>query len=295
MRYLITGGTGFIGTAYTAHLLSLGHEVVIVSRGSKKSDRQGLSYTQWDGKTIDPNLAPVDVVLNLAGSNVGEGRWTPAHKESVIRSRIDSTTACVNWIKAQAQKPKVFLSASGINYYGGGWSGPADETREAGSDFMAEVCIAWEKASRDAGIRTVQLRTGIVFGLEAGPLPAMAKPFKLFVGGRLGNGRQHMPWLHLKDWMGIADFCVEREDMNGPLNLCVPKPLQQKQLAKLLGRVLKRPSFWVVPAFVLKMLLGEMATIVMGDMEAYPKKLEKAGYRYLFTDPEKALRDIFGK
>lgn len=295
MRYLITGGTGFIGTAYTEHLLAGGHEVIIVSRGARQSTRKGLSYAQWDGKTIDPSIPPVDVVVNLAGSNVGEKRWTPAHKESVIRSRVDGTTACAQWIRSQTQKPKVFLSASGINYYGGDWSGPADESREAGIDFMAEVCIAWEKASQDAGVRTVQLRTGIVFGLEAGPLPAMAKPFKLFVGGRLGNGRQHLPWLHLKDWIGIADFCVAREDLSGPLNLCVPQPMQQKQLAKLLGRVLRRPSFWVVPAFVLKLLLGEMATIVIGDMEAYPQKLQKAGYRYQFTDPEKALRDIYGK
>ena len=301
MRVLITGGSGLIGRAVAPRLVAAGHSVVLLTR---RPDRlgglgEGITAEAWDGRTTlgwGPLVDGDSAILNLAGENLAAGRWTEGRKRRILESRVDSTRAVAEAVQKARVKPKVLLQASAVGFYGPLGDAEVDESASAGDDFLARVCVAWEKASdpvAEADVRRVLLRTGVVLSADGGALPKMARPFRWFVGGPLGSGRQGVPWIHLEDAARAIVFLMEREQASGPFNLTAPNPVDNRQLSRALGAVLARPSFLPAPAFALRLLLGEMADLLLTGQKAVPAALEDAGFRFGFPELEGALADLF--
>jgi uncharacterized protein (TIGR01777 family) len=302
MRILITGGTGFIGKPLCTKLVSLGHRVTVITR--RKPDTQNAGSEGVDYFTANlfekPEL-PVellektDAVINLAGESIGGRRWTKTQKMKIIESRTRTTKALVDAIAKAQTKPKLFISTSAVGYYGARGDKELDETAPAGNDFLARTCVQWETEARKAqalGLRVVILRSGVVLGRDAPALKKMLLPFKLFAGGPLGSGKQWLSWVHLEDAIDLILFSLENEQVSGPVNVTSPKPVNNKSFAKILGKILKRPSFMPAPAFALKAALGEQALIVLAGQRVLPKKAQELGFRFKHADLEDALRDI---
>ena len=292
MKFLITGGTGFLGNRLTNTLLEEGHEVVIVTRRSRPSENPKLRYVAWDGKSIAADAGPTDVVINLAGASIADRKWTKAYKHILKQSRIDASQACVNYINAQETPPKLFLAGSAIGYYGGDSSGVMDESSAAGSDFMAEICTSWEKAAEGANTRTVFVRTGVILGNGGGPLEVMVKPFQFFVGGPIADGKQYLPWMHIDDWIGAIQFLIEKDSISGPVLLTSPKPESNAVFSKYLAAVLGRPNLFRVPKFALNLLMGEQAVIAWGSTQTNPKVLQENGYKFKYPELKGALENL---
>ncbi len=295
MHILITGGTGLIGTHLVPSLLASGHQVTVLTRAAKPTALTGLRFEAWDGKEIPAGLGPVDAVINLAGAGIADGRWTPEYKKLILESRINATSACVRFIRAQTAAgaaPQVFLSGSAIGYYGTGNQQLLDESAPAGTDFLALTGRKWEAAAADSGIRTVLLRTGIVLANEGGAYPKLLAPFKIYAGGYLGDGQQGFSWIHIADVVGLIEFALSNPSISGALNLTAPEPLTNQQFGARLGRVLGRPSGLPVPGFVAKALLGESATLVLDGQRVRPAKALAAGYSFRYPTPEAALQQL---
>jgi uncharacterized protein len=305
MRVIITGGTGLIGSTLANDLLRDGHEVVILSRSpdkKRKNTPEGARLVEWDGKTANgwwQEAEGVDAIINLAGENISSGRWTENRKKRILESRVNAGKAVVEAVERVERKPAVVIQSSGVNYYGPK-SGEKQviEKTPPGKDFLANVCIEWEMSTvgvEKYGVRRPVIRQGVVLAGEDGALPKMALPFKLFVGGPVGSGRQWLAWTHITDNVRAIRFLIENGRANGPFNLCSPNPVTNRRFSKALGKVLRRPSFIPVPAFVLKLIFGEMATVLLEGQRAIPKKLQDLGFKFKFPELEPALRDIYSK
>lgn len=288
MRILFTGGSGFLGTHLIQRLKSKGHEILNLSR--KVGVAKDAKNIVWDGKRIPDEAGPVDVIINLAGASIADSRWTDKYKKLLIDSRVHATKACVDFIKRQEAKPKVFLSSSGINFFGADSSFDLDEDSAPGDDFMAGICKEWEAVSKGSGVRTVQLRTPVVLAKEGGALSRMLTPFKFFVGGPLGNGKQGFPWIHVDDFVGIVEWIVENEKISGPVNMVAPQVITNREFSKALGKAMKRPSFFRLPKAILKLMFGEMSIVLWGGVKARSKVLENSDYKFIYPDIEKALK-----
>lgn len=307
MRIIITGGTGLIGAALAQNLAQDGHEVVILSRRPDgHALPPGVRAEKWDGKTAagwghladgaDGEVA----IANLAGESIaGAGfppaRWTPERKRRILQSRLDAGQAVAAAVRMAVQKPKVVLQASAVGYYGARGDEPLGVEDAPGQDFLADVCQQWEASTAvvtDMGIRRVVLRTGVVLSMAGGALPLMALPFKFFAGGPLGSGKQWVPWIHLQDQVRAMRFLLENEAASGPFNLASPNPLTNRDFARVLGKVMERPSFIPAPAFALKAALGEMATIVLDGQRALPYRLQEMGFTFTYADAQAALADL---
>jgi uncharacterized protein (TIGR01777 family) len=300
MRVLISGATGFVGRALCRHLVSKGDEVWVFSRRPAQAkaslDGVGRVFT-WDAASYEPAAEAfdgVDAVVNLTGEPV-VGLWTKAKREAIRASRVDSTQLLVAAMAKLNKPPKTLVSASAIGYYGE--NGEADVTEESGpaNDFLGRVAVAWEAAALRAelrGMRVVCLRTGIIMGKGGGALEAMLLPFKLGVGGPLVSGKQWWSWVSLDDVIGLIDFALRTPAVEGALNLTAPRPVRQKDFAKALGQELHRPAFMPAPAFVLKLALGEFSTELLSSKKVLPRKAERLGYRFQFSNLEDCLRDI---
>ncbi len=313
MRVIITGGTGLIGSALAENLAKDGYEVIVLSRNpGQHALPPGVRAEKWDAKTavgwghlVDgTGVAGGTAVINLAGENIkGNGflpsRWTPERKRRILQSRLDAGTAVLQAIQQAVIKPKVLIQSSAVGYYGPRGTEVVTADASPGSDFLADVCVQWEQVTDPVvamGVRRVILRTaGVVMTTEGGALPLLALPIKLFVGGPLGSGRQYMSWIHLEDEVRAIRFLLENDAASGPFNLCAPEPLPHKELGKAIADVLQRPYYFPVPAFALKLVLGEMATTVLDGQRAVPEKLQKLGFTYKFGEIKSALRDLFGK
>src|SRR5690606_31494290 len=238
--------------------------------------------------------ADADAVVNLAGAGIAR-RWTRAAKRLILDSRVRTTEAVVRALQ-RAGGPRVLVNASAVGYYGPRGDERVTEREGPGDDFLARVCRAWEAAAVEAeraGVRVVRLRTGFVVG-RGGGLRLMALPFRLFVGGPLGSGRQWMPWIHIEDVVGMIRFALDRDDVSGPLNVSAPEPVRNRDFAWGLGGVLGRPSVFPAPALALRLVMGEAADMILTGQRAVPEAALAAGYRFRFTDPEAALRDVLG-
>ncbi len=310
-RYLITGGSGFIGTALVKSLLLDDQQVTVLSRDMVKTARH---FSQIMGK--HPNKVSVisdldrlnpeinfDVVINLAGQGIADKRWTDKIKQELIDSRINTTRALCDYLKESLLKPDVFISASALGYYGLGKNTDSDspdatldESAKPDQSFSSQLCQAWEneaKCIEKLGIRSCYLRTGIVLGKDGGALGKMLPAFKWGLGGPMGHGKQWMSWIHRDDLIGIIYFLVENEKISGAVNGTAPNPVSNKEFSRVLGKVLKRPAFLPMPAFLLKIMLGEMAEeLLLSGRRVIPKKVQQAGYTFKYTELEKALRDI---
>ncbi len=294
VKFLVSGGTGFLGVPLVRALRQQGHDVTILSRGPK-----GPGAALWNGGTDDTLAARIegtDVVINLAGEPIAGGRWTRARKDAILQSRVSGTSALAAAIAQATRPPSVFLTGSAIGYYGAQGDAVLDEQSPAGTDFLAGVCMEWERAAAPAVARTrvVVARTGIVLDKIGGALPQIARPIWWGVGGPLGTGTQFMSWIHLQDWVGMALWAISRESVSGPLNLTAPTPVTNAEFTRALAGELHRPAFLRAPAFAIRLLLGEMAdALLLGGQRVVPQKAIESGYRFRFATIDEALRDIY--
>ncbi|WP_316570303.1 TIGR01777 family oxidoreductase [Neobacillus sp. YIM B06451] len=298
MKIAIAGGSGFLGSALTEALLEKGHEVFILTRKKKESGRNGLTYVQWltDGSRPEHELVGIDVFINLAGESLNSGRWTAERKERLLTSRLAAANEAV-WIMASMEeKPKVHIAASAVGFYGTSTDKTFIEGSPSGNDFLSDVVKRWEDASMkaaDLGIRTVLCRFGIILDRKEGALPRIALPYKMFGGGTVGSGRQWVSWIHLDDTVFGILFAIENEGVSGPVNFTAPEAVPMKGFGKTVGKVLGRPHWLPVPGFALKLLLGEMSTLVLEGQRVMPKKLLDTGYNFRFPELEPALKNIY--
>jgi uncharacterized protein (TIGR01777 family) len=298
MRVIITGGTGLIGRALTSALVTEGHEVIVLSRAPERAVAlpAGVRIERWDGRTADGWGGLADAIVNLAGESIG-ARWTEAKKRRILESRLDAGRAVVQAVEAAAQKPKVVIQASGVGYYGFQGGTKLDEEQAPGDDFLARVGVQWEASTapvEDMGVRRAVIRTGVVLSPSGGTLARMVMPFRMFVGGPLGTGRQWFSWIHIEDEVAAIRFLLEKETASGVFNLVAPIGVNNMQFSMALGRVLKRPASIRTPAFPLRLLFGEMATLLLEGQRAVPLHLGQLGFKFRFPEVEGALRDLLG-
>lgn len=306
MRAVITGGSGLIGRALARHLGAAGHDAVVLTRGVSRVGPlpPGVRAQEWDGLTSRGWVQLLDgetFIVHLAGEGIAEGRWTEDRKRRIRESRVLSGKAVAEAVREAPQKPRALLQASAVGYYGPRGDEEILEGQPPGRGFLADVSVDWEASTAEVealGVRRVILRTGVVLAREGGALPRMALPFKLMAGAPLGSGRQWLPWIHMADEVGAIRFLMEREDAQGPFNLVAPKPVTNRELGDVLGRVLRRPSPLQalglgVPEPVFRVMLGEMADAVLHSQRVLPSRLLQLGYAFRFPDVESALRDLF--
>ena len=292
MRVVVTGGTGFLGSALVTHLRSSGHAVSVLTR---KPTKQGdIAWNPGVGTAaLVEALRGADAVVNLAGASISQ-RWTKAHKEALWQSRVPFTRALVEAMAQVDPAPSVFVSGSAIGIYGDRGDEPLTETSSVGNDFLASLGTAWEKEALAAAprTRTVVIRTGIALARNGGALPQMALPFYFFVGGPIGSGRQYLSWIHRDDWVAMTTWALMNPAVSGPLNVTAPEPVTNRQFTKALGRTLRRPAFMPAPAFALRIVLGEMAEIILGGQRVLPAKARKLGFEFRYPSLEPALGAI---
>lgn len=290
MRVLIAGASGLIGTSLTERLRGSGHEVVrLVRREERKDDER-----RWDppaGEIADGALEGVDAVVNLAGAPLLPGRWSAARKQVLLDSRVEPTEVLAEAV-AEHGIP-VLVNASAVGYYGDSGPSTVDESGPAGRGFLAELCTAWEaatEAATTARARVVRIRTGLVLARAGGLLGVLRPLFRLGLGGKLGDGKQYMPWISLDDEVGAIVFALENESLSGPVNLTGPQPATNAAFTKALGRAVHRPAPWQVPGFAMKIVLGQAAEeMALFGQRALPRALEEAGYHFRHPTLEDAL------
>jgi len=292
MKALITGGTGLIGNHLAPALAAAGYDVVVLSRRARPAKSDRIKFVTWDGKTIPTTVGDIDVIINLAGAGIADHRWSDSYKREIVDSRVWGTTACVKFIQQATYKPKVFVSASAVGYYGTKDPNLLDESAKPGTDFLAQTGIKWEGAAQGAGVRTVIPRFGIVLSLDGGAFPKLIKPFKMYAGGHLGSGKQGFPWVHIDDVVGAVLFAINHEALAGPVNVVAPECLNNKDFCKVLGGVLGKPSSLSVPSLVAKTMMGESSMLLLEGQFVTPKKLLEAGYAFKFATAESALRQL---
>ncbi len=292
MRVLVTGGTGLVGRAACDALRAAGHAVTLVSREPGRVPARAIG---WDG--LRAAMPETDAIVNLAGESIAGGRWTPARKAEIRRSRIEGTRALVDAAAASEPRPKVLVSASAVGYYGDRGDEPLDEAAGPGTDFLARVCIDWEAAARRAeplGVRVALLRFGVVLAPDGGALAAMLLPFRAGLGGPIGGGKQWMSWVHRDDVVGLIREAVAAEAYAGPVNVTSPNPVTNKDFARALGRALHRPAVLPAPAVALRLLLGEMATMLLTGQRVLPAVAQRLGYAWRQPELPAALEACVG-
>jgi len=299
MKILISGGSGFIGKALTKSLLADGHEVVILTRDPQRAGLgTGVEAVRWDGRTDagwGEVVARVDGIVNLAGANIGSGLWKRKRKAEILDSRVEAGKALTEAIRNTARRPKVLIQASAVGFYGPRGEEAVTEESGPGSGTLAEVCKAWEASTKpveEMGVRRVVIRTGVVLSAKEGPLPRMLMPFRFFVGGPLGNGKQGFPWIHPQDEQAAIRFLIENEKASGVYNLSAPKPLSNADFGRVIAKVMKRPYWLHVPAFALRFLLGELSTLLLDGQYMLPGRLQEMGFHFRFETAESALEDL---
>lgn len=297
---LITGGSGLLGKQLTNELLSMGHQVSHTSRKPNLNDSRIKTYL-WDIKKgeVDPAcINGVDTIIHLAGAGIADKRWTDERKKEITESRTRSISLLYDLLRGKPHQVKTVISASGINYYGDCGDRILAEDAPPADDFIGDCCVEWEKAvdrGSEFGLRIVKFRTGVVLDKKGGALPKLAIPIKLGIGSALGNGKQWVPWIHTRDVTGMYIFALENDKLAGVFNMVSPIPVTNLQLTRAAAVQLKRP-LWApkVPAFLIKLLFGEMASLVLGSVRASALKIENEGYQFKYADIGSALKEIYG-
>lgn len=296
---LITGGTGLVGKLVTAELLKEGYEVSHLSR--KPGKNPNVKTYLWDvakGRIDEHCIDGVDTVIHLAGAPIAGKRWTEKRKKELIESRTKSIALIYQLIKNQPNKVNTVISASAIGYYSNRGDELLTEDSPPNNDFMATCCVAWENAvddGRSLGLRILKFRTGVVLHKNEGALPQMSKPVRLGFGAPLGNGRQWIPWIHWHDVVDMYLYGIKNINLTGVYNMVAPQPVTNKQLMKAIAKKLHKPLWPLkVPAFVFKLLLGEMSIIILGSTRVSAKKVEHDGFVFTYPELDSALTDIYG-
>lgn len=296
MHILLTGGTGLIGRALCRQWAAAGHQLTVLSRDPARVTREcgpgvrGIAQLEALG---DEHL---DAVVNLAGAPIADRPWTAARRQLLWSSRVTLTEQLLGWLERREQRPGVLISGSAVGWYGdGGERELTEASQPVKEDFASQLCIAWEETAQRAhtlGMRVVLVRTGLVLASDGGFLSRLRLPFKLGLGGPIGDGRQWMPWIHIEDQIRLIDFLLQQNDASGPYNACAPEPVRNREFARRLGRALHRPALLPVPALVLKAGLGELSTLLLGGQRARPVRLLAEGFTFRFNDLQSALDDL---
>jgi hypothetical protein len=302
MKILITGGTGFVGTQLTSRLIQDKKEVTILTRSIKKSDKvlQGISYLEGDPTkkgSWQEAIKEHDAIINLAGASIFS-KWTEEHKKEIRESRVSTTRNIVEGIPTHAEKKITLFSTSAVGYYGFCGDEELVEGSPPGNDFLARIAVEWEREAlraREKGTRVVITRFGIVMGEKGGTLGKMIPLFKKYIGGPIGSGKQWFSWVHIKDLAEAFVFLLKHPEISGPVNLCSPNPVRNRELAKALGKALHRPSFFPAPGFMVKLVLGEFGSVILEGQRVIPPRLLESGFVFQYPDIDKALQNIVGK
>ena len=300
---VITGATGLIGQSLCAALTKIGHDVTVFTRDVKK----GRKFLPYIDNFVELNyrrpelwadeLNGKDAIIHLAGANVFGKRWSDNYKSTIMESRKIATRNMVNACANLSVKPGVFITSSAVGFYGDRSDQLLTEESPSGNDFLANVCKVWENESSQIdrlGIRRVNIRTGIVLSLDDGALKKMIVPFKLFLGGPLGNGKQWFPWIHIEDLVNIYLFTLNNTNISGPVNAVSPNPVTMNEFAKTLGNILHRPSIFKVPEFVLKLAVGQGAQTILASQRVIPQKLIAHSFEFKYINLQKALNSLLG-
>jgi uncharacterized protein (TIGR01777 family) len=299
MHVFVTGATGLIGSAVCGALVAAGHRVTALSRfASPRGLPAGARSVQGDPAAVgdwQEALAACDACVHLAGEPVAAGRWTSERKRRIHDSRVESTRRVAEVVAGSG--PSVLVSGSAVGYYGPRGDEPLDEAAHPGGDFLARVCKEWEAAALGAAsrARVVTVRTGLVLTRHGGALPRMLLPFRFFAGGPIGRGEFWQSWIHLADELGLILWALETPTVSGPLNATAPNPVTNRDLARAIGRVLRRPSALPVPELALRLLFGELSSAIATGQRVLPKKATDLGYRFRYPELEPALRDLLGR
>ena len=295
MNILIAGGSGFLGTALTKSLEQDDHKVFILTRRNPVKS----NHIHWDGKTTNGwghLVNDMDAVVNLTGYGLEHWPWTKRQKQKFLDSRVIPGLALASAIKDASRRPGVFLQASGINRYGLRNDSIADESTPPADDFLAQITVKWEDATKsveELGVRRVITRNAVVLARRGGLFPLMALPVQLFAGGKFGSGKQATPWIHIEDQVNAMRFLLENKDARGPFNLIAPMPTSNAEFMKTIAKVLKRPYWFHLPSFLLRIPLGEMSVLLTEGSFSEPKHLLELGYKFQFPTLEMAVENIF--
>jgi|SRR5580693_3872361 uncharacterized protein (TIGR01777 family) len=300
MNITLTGATGFIGARLTRRLLETGHSVHALARKRPAGLPDAVRFSEWRSTDCEPpseSLAGADAVIHLAGEPVAQ-RWTPDAKKRIRASRVDGTRHLVNALSTESRRPQVLISASAIGIYGSRGDEILTETSVPAGDFLAQVVIDWEKAAglaESLGIRVVCLRFGVVLGADGGALAKMLPPFRLGMGGRLGSGKQWTSWIHVDDVINLMLFALSNPAVRGAVNATAPTPVTNAEFTKELAAVIHRPAIFPVPTLALKLLFGEMASVVLASQRVIPGVAKKAGFEFEYPQLGPALRGLLAK
>lgn len=295
---LVTGGTGFVGSRLVEALLDAGHYAIVLSR---KPGRAAVPGKAWTVGTLDeiPGDTRVDAIVNLAGEPIADGLWTAAKRRRIITSRLDMVDACLKLIQRLIARPKVFVTASAIGWYGIRGDEALDESSDGAPCFSRDVCLAIEDAAERVeatGLRTVRLRIGLVLDRAGGMLGRMLMPFKLGLGGPFGRGQHWMSWIHRDDLIRLISHCIAHPDLSGPVNGTAPQPVRNREFVRSLGKALRRPAVIPVPALPLKLVLGQFAEeLLLGGQRVHPARAEASGFAFRYADLDEALEAILAR
>ncbi|GIW21997.1 MAG: hypothetical protein KatS3mg068_1004 [Candidatus Sericytochromatia bacterium] len=296
MNILITGSSGFIGKNLMKFLENEGHNIFRLVRKASEVNNKNIFWNIEEEYIDKDKLSNIDAVVHLAGENISSGRWTKEKKKKILDSRVYGTRLISKTLADLEKKPKVFISASAIGYYGDRGNESLDENSTKGNSFLSDVCYQWEKETEIAkqnGIRTINLRIGIVLSKDGGALEKMLLPFKMGLGGILGDGKQYMSWISIDDLINIINFCINKNNINGVLNAVSPNPVTNYDFTKILGKVLNRPAIFPLPKFVGKIIFGKMADeLLFSSTKVFPKKLEENNYKFIHYSLKETLENI---
>ena len=296
---LVTGSTGLVGTRLVAALQAEGKQVLRAVRRPVRDAQTELAWDPIQGEIDQDRLEGVDAVVHLAGANIAGRRWSEKYKKQILESRVQGTTLLSETLAGLTSKPKVFVSASAIGYYGHRFSDELNESASSGDGFLPEVCLQWERAclaADNAGIQVTNLRIGVVLSQQGGALAKMLLPFQLGIGGQIGDGQQYFSWITIDDVVGAIQFVLEQDSLCGPVNLVTPQAVTNREFTKTLGRVLGRPTFLPMPAWAARLAFGEMADpLLLASARVVPDVLSVAGYNFQYPDLEPALRYLLKK
>ncbi|UQZ35223.1 TIGR01777 family protein [Paenibacillus sp. PK3_47] len=297
MKYIICGGSGFIGRELTEYWLAAGHQIIVVGRKipEDKQDHPGLSYFTWDNLAANPAAAEgADALVNLAGASLSQ-RWTSAGKKAIMESRLQTVAAAAKLADDLHHKPAVIIQASAVAIYGTSLKDTFDEASPARVvDFPSEVVKVWESTADESyrNVRLVKLRTGVVLGNDSGAFPKMKLPYSLGVGGKIGSGKQWLSWIHLSDIVRLIDFCVQNPAVEGPVNATAPNPVTNEQFGRMIGKVYHRPHWFPLPGVLLKAAVGELSEILLQGQRVLPSKAVNEGFTFTYPTLQPALEQL---
>ncbi len=303
-KIILTGATGVIGSRLCKLLISRGDNIIILTRDAKKAketmnvDAEFINWNYKDPLSDKVKFDGINAVIHLAGANLFERRWSNEYKKIILESRTISTRILAQSINNSSGKPAVFISSSAVGFYGDKDNQPITENSLPGNDFLSDVCKKWEieaKIVENSEVRLVNIRTGVVLNSNEGALKQMLLPFKMFVGGPIGNGKQWFPWIHIDDILNIYLFALDNNNIIGPLNAVSPNPVIMREFANKIGKVLNRPSLFPVPISALKLMLGEVADVISASQRVIPEKLLSYGFKFKYEFLIDALEDLLKK